>query len=107
VLAPASSAERVAAIWRELLDVAAVGPDDDFFDLGGHSIFALQTVHRVFDEFGVEVTIDDLFTFPTLTSFAQRIDALSRPPRPSRRSDADAPRAGNPDATAYADQDSA
>jgi hypothetical protein len=31
----------------------------------------------VFDEFGVEVTIDDLFTFPTLASFARRIDLLS------------------------------
>jgi acyl carrier protein len=67
----------LASIWRELLDVAAIDPDDDFFDLGGHSIFALQTVHRVFDEFGIEVTIDDLFTFPTLASFAQRIDMLS------------------------------
>jgi acyl carrier protein len=77
MLAPGTSAERLASIWRDLLGVAAIGPDDDFFDLGGHSIFALQTVHRVFDEFGVEVTIDDLFTFPTLASFAQRIDALS------------------------------
>jgi acyl carrier protein len=77
MLASGPSAERLASIWQELLDVAAIGPDDDFFDLGGHSIFALQTVHRVFDEFGVEVTIDDLFTFPTLASFAQRIDTLS------------------------------
>ena len=76
MLAPGPSAERLASIWRDLLAVAAVGPDDDFFDLGGHSISALQTVHRVFDEFGVEVTIDDLFTFPTLASFARRIDAL-------------------------------
>jgi acyl carrier protein len=71
------TAGRMASIWREILDVATVGPDDDFFDLGGHSISALQTVHRVFDEFGVEVTIDDLFTFPTLASFTQRIDTLS------------------------------
>jgi acyl carrier protein len=77
MLARGPSAERLASIWRELLGVAAIGPDDDFFDLGGHSIFALQTVHRVFEEFGVEVTIDDLFTFPTLASLAQRIDTLS------------------------------
>jgi acyl carrier protein len=77
VLAPVSTTERVTSIWRELLDVATVGPDDDFFDLGGHSIFALQTVHRVLDEFGVDITIDDLFTFPTPTSLAKRIDTLS------------------------------
>jgi acyl carrier protein len=77
MLAPGSCVERLASIWRDLLDVATIGPDDDFFDLGGHSIFALQTVHRVFDEFGVEITIDDLFTFPTLASLAQRIDTLS------------------------------
>jgi acyl carrier protein len=67
----------LASIWRELLDVATVGPDDDFFDLGGHSIFALQTVHRVFEELGVEITIDDLFTFPTPASLGKRIDTLS------------------------------
>jgi len=77
MLAPDPSAERLASIWRELLGVAAIGPDDDFFDLGGHSIFALQTVHRVFEEFGVEVTVDDLFTFPTLASLAHRIDTLA------------------------------
>jgi len=77
MLTPGPSVERLASIWRELLDVAAIGPDDDFFDLGGHSIFALRAAHRVFEEFGVEVTIDDLFTFPTLASLAQRIDALS------------------------------
>jgi acyl carrier protein len=76
VLAPGPDAERLAAIWRELLGVATVGPDDDFFDLGGHSIFALQTVHRVFDEFGVEITVDDLFTYPTPASLAERIGAL-------------------------------
>jgi acyl carrier protein len=91
MLAQGSCAERLAAIWRELLDVAAVGPDDDFFDLGGHSVFALQTVHRVFDEFGVEVTIDDLFTFPTLASFAQRIDTLSAQRFTDRPSGDDAP----------------
>ena len=80
MLAPEPSAERLASIWRDLLDVAAIGPDDDFFDLGGHSIFALRTVHRVFEEFGVELTIDDLFSYPTLASLAQRIDALRAQP---------------------------
>jgi acyl carrier protein len=77
MLGPDASAERLASIWRELLGVAAIGPDEDFFDLGGHSIFAMQMVHRVFEEFGVEVTIDDLFTFPTLASLARRIDTVA------------------------------
>ena len=85
MLAPGPSTERLASIWRNLLDVTTIGPDDDFFDLGGHSIFALQTVDRVFQEFGVELTIDDLFTFPTLGSLAQRIDTLSAQRQPGIR----------------------
>lgn len=76
VAAGTHSAERLAAIWRELLDTETVGPDDDFFDLGGHSIFVLQLLDRVAAEFGVAVTVEDLLTFRSVATLAQRIDEL-------------------------------
>ncbi len=40
-------AAELANIWRTLLDVDSVNPEDDFFDLGGHSILALGAVWRI------------------------------------------------------------
>jgi acyl carrier protein len=68
--------ERLAAIWRELLGAASVGPDDDFFDLGGHSIFVLRLLDRVAGEFAVAVTVEDLHKFRTVATLAQRVDEL-------------------------------
>jgi nonribosomal peptide synthetase DhbF len=73
-----SIVERLIAIWRELLDTPAVGPDDDFYDLGGYSIFVLRMSSRAAGEFGVEITVDDVFTFRTPAALGQHIFALLR-----------------------------
>jgi acyl carrier protein len=73
-----SIVERLIAIWRELLDTPVVGPDDDFYDLGGYSLFVLRMSSRAAGEFGVEVTIDDVFTYRTPAALGKHIDALLR-----------------------------
>jgi acyl carrier protein len=67
---------RLAAIWRVLLGTARVGLDDDFTDLGGHSVFVMEMLGRVADEFAVTITIDDVLTFRTVRSLAHRIETL-------------------------------
>src|SRR5262249_52431219 len=44
--------EVLAAIWRDLLRVENIDPDDNFFDLGGHSMLAVQFSNRVRSVFG-------------------------------------------------------
>lgn len=76
--------DREAALCRyfaEALGVAAVGPADDFFDLGGHSLAAFRVIGRIRAEFGVEPTIRDLFVAPTVRQLAGRLERL-----PVRRS---------------------
>ncbi|MBO4207992.1 non-ribosomal peptide synthetase/MFS transporter [Micromonospora echinofusca] len=79
--APVTPTERaVLAVFRETLAVASVGLDDNFFDLGGHSVAAIQTVTRLrralpgdpdtAPVFGVT----DLFRHPTVREFAALID---------------------------------
>jgi amino acid adenylation domain-containing protein len=70
--------ELLAAIWSRLLGIERVGPDDDFFALGGHSILAMQMVSRVRDVFNVAIVLRDVFEAPVLVQFAARIDAASR-----------------------------
>ncbi|MFB6893419.1 amino acid adenylation domain-containing protein [Kitasatospora sp. NPDC056327] len=46
----------VAHLWSELLGVPEVGPDDDFFDLGGNSLLAMEMLARARIMFGIDVT---------------------------------------------------
>jgi amino acid adenylation domain-containing protein len=74
---PATDTERVvAAIWAELLAVDAVGRNDDFFDLGGHSLVAAQVVTRVRAALEIELPLAALFDHPTLEGVCAVVDTL-------------------------------
>src|SRR6218665_3814137 len=64
---------RVAEVWKELLQVARVGPEDDFFALGGHSLAAIRVVSRLPERLGLQVGIRQLFLAPTLREFVRAI----------------------------------
>src|SRR6185295_15792710 len=71
-VAPRSALERtIAAIWREVLQVERVGLHDNFFDLGGHSLIAAQVHARLGDALGRELSMVDLFRYPTVDSLAR------------------------------------
>ena len=53
---------RLAAIWSELLNIPSVGIHDNFFDLGGHSLLAVQLLSRVRQEFGVDLSLDVVYS---------------------------------------------
>jgi len=62
--------ERLAALWVEVLSVDRVGVDDDFFQLGGHSILATRLISRVRETFNVSLALGRLFDSPTVASLA-------------------------------------
>lgn len=68
--------QRLARIWRELLDVAAVGATDSFFELGGHSLKATRMVSAIGAEFGVALPLVTVFGTPRLRGLAEHIDRL-------------------------------
>ncbi|WP_072812843.1 non-ribosomal peptide synthetase [Rhodococcus zopfii] len=74
--APSTRYEQgVAEIYSRLLDVEQVGADDDFFDLGGHSLLILSLAAAVTERFGVEVTVPQLFEHAPVYKLARLIEA--------------------------------
>jgi phthiocerol/phenolphthiocerol synthesis type-I polyketide synthase E len=75
---PTDGVERaLSEIWQEALGIRQVGAGDDFFELGGNSLLAVQVVGRVRRLWGVKLSVRDLFAAPTISRFAQRIEAAS------------------------------
>ena len=62
--------EELTRIWAEVLDLDQVGIDDNFFDLGGHSLAATRVISRVINTFKVELPIKSLFESPTVADMA-------------------------------------
>ncbi|MFJ6575159.1 amino acid adenylation domain-containing protein [Streptomyces sp. NPDC091368] len=67
--------ETVRRIWAEVLDLPDVGPEDDLFDLGGHSLTVVQIAARIRDALGVEVDFDVFFDVPTPAGIAAAVRA--------------------------------
>src|SRR5262249_39111741 len=77
----------LAAIWCEVLGLRSVGVHDDFFQLGGHSLSAIQLTSRAGAVFQVAIPMRSVFECPTIARLAARIADLRRAPgyRPPAR----------------------
>ncbi|WP_010163251.1 non-ribosomal peptide synthetase [Sphingomonas sp. PAMC 26617] len=67
--------ETIATVWRTVLNLETVGLDDNFFEVGGHSLAAAQIGARLRDALGGEVTVGDILQAMTIRSIAALIDA--------------------------------
>ncbi|GAA0960161.1 AMP-binding protein [Virgisporangium aurantiacum] len=72
----------VRALWSQVLGTEP-GPNDNFFDLGGDSVRASQLAARICDEFGVRLTVGELFEHPTVGAVADLISDVARAGRPA------------------------
>lgn len=67
---------RLAALWTETLGVEQVGIDDEFADLGGNSLFAVQLTRRIADSFAIRASVALLLDSPTVRTLAAAITEL-------------------------------
>ena len=73
-VAPRSEAERViAGVWREVLQLQEVGTEDNFFDLGGHSLLMVRAHRRLQEALHGDLSLVDLFKYPTIRSLAEHL----------------------------------
>ncbi len=70
---------RIAAIWREVLGLETVGLNQNFFDLGGHSIALVRVNTRLNRTFGLALTVTELFAHSTIRQQARLVEAAQSP----------------------------
>jgi amino acid adenylation domain-containing protein len=78
-VAPRNPIEEVlAALWAEVLGLEQVGVEDNFFEVGGHSLSATQLVSRMRQAFQIDLPLRRLFESPTIAGLAALIEAARR-----------------------------
>jgi amino acid adenylation domain-containing protein len=72
---PRSPAEQaIAKTWADVLGLAEVGVQDNFFALGGHSLLAIRLISEVSDTLGFDYPLTALFENPTVAAMADAMD---------------------------------
>lgn len=68
----------LATIFARVLGMAEIGLEEDFFDLGGHSLQGVQLVSAVRQELGVPISVRSLFEAPTVAALAAEVQAARK-----------------------------
>ena len=68
--------ERLSQIVIELLGVMNIGVSENFFLLGGHSLFATQLIARIRQAFDVDLSLRTIFNSPTIAELAAEVEQL-------------------------------
>ncbi len=71
--------QRVAALWRSILEVEHVGREDNFFEIGGHSLHLVRLRAKLQAEFGEQLSVAEVFQHPTVAAMAQRLGVADAP----------------------------
>jgi acyl transferase domain-containing protein len=89
-IAPRDQVEdAIGAVWADALGLAQVGAHDDFFELGGDSLMAVQLMPKLNSHFGVEIGLQALFESPTVSELAKRVHVLKRSLNATRQDEPD------------------
>ncbi len=74
---PETAIERfIAGVWREILNIEDIYINDNFFDLGGHSMLVMQAIKAIEDKTGARLTPPE-FLIGTLEQLAERVNELA------------------------------
>ncbi|GGZ48819.1 hypothetical protein GCM10010387_49010 [Streptomyces inusitatus] len=74
-----SGLEVLRTLYADVLGVESVGPDDDFFELGGNSLLAIRLISRVQAELGAELAVPVVFDESTPAALAAHLDREASP----------------------------
>ena len=82
---PRTETERIiASIWKDILHTKQVGIHDNFFELGGDSLLVTQVHIKLVETFQQDISLVEIFQYPTVYALARRIHAGRQEDRASR-----------------------
>jgi amino acid adenylation domain-containing protein len=70
--------EKLLALFREVLEVDAVEPTDNLFELGGHSMSVFRLATRIREIFGLRIAVPKIFNSPTPAGLAEVLRGMDR-----------------------------
>ncbi len=70
--------EKLVKIWSEILGIDKIGINNNFFDLGGHSLKATSLVSKIHKEFDVQISLEKVFKLPTIKEMAIHIGSVEK-----------------------------
>lgn len=79
---------RIAAIWESILQLPRIGRNEDFFQLGGHSLQAIRMMRQVGQEFKIDLSVTELFATRTVAGLAKHVESIAPGPAASTTSPA-------------------
>jgi acyl carrier protein len=68
--------EKLAALWQELLKVERISVYDNFFNLGGHSLKAMNLINQIYNIYNLEIPLRVIFDNPTIPGIAQWLQPI-------------------------------
>jgi acetoacetyl-CoA synthetase len=71
--APSAESDLIREIWERRLGLSPIGADDNFFDLGGSSLLAVQVVDEICRKLGIDLPLTALFEVPTIAGMAAAV----------------------------------
>jgi phthiocerol/phenolphthiocerol synthesis type-I polyketide synthase E len=70
----------LSAIWKELLNLPAIDPDDNYFELGGSSLFAVRMFEQIERKLGRRLPLATLYEAPTIRQLSKQIAEVKYSP---------------------------
>ena len=88
--------QRLQQLWQQVLHASRVGIRQNFFDLGGDSLLAIQLLSRVREQFSADLPLSTLFEGQTIENMATALASKAALPDPPDRLRPDAPEGDRP-----------
>jgi amino acid adenylation domain-containing protein len=73
--------QQLAELWKKLLKRDGIGVDDNFFDIGGHSLLGVALTVEIKNRMGMQLPLSQILHTPTLAGLAGAMDAIAARPQ--------------------------
>lgn len=67
--------KKVEKIWEGILNIDHIGVNDNFFDIGGHSLLLIQVYYKMKENFDTDLEVVDMFQYPTIRLLSEYLES--------------------------------